>query len=120
MLAAAEEKKDELPDGAEPPALDWVTLASTAKQQGMNLSAQAHWLGRGPDKLTYMCWGAGVSEVEVDILTGETEILRVDLHYDAGKSLNPAIDIGQAEGAFMMGVGHVLQEKVEYDRQTGS
>jgi xanthine dehydrogenase molybdopterin-binding subunit B len=49
-------------------------------------------------------YGAGVSEAIVDVLTGETQILRTDILYDGGQSLNPSIDIGQAEGAFVMGL----------------
>jgi xanthine dehydrogenase molybdopterin-binding subunit B len=62
--------------------------------------------------LSYHNWGAAVSEVEVDVLTGETVIRRSDMLYDCGKSLNPAIDFGQAEGAFMMGVGFLLREEL--------
>jgi len=59
----------------------------------------------------------GASEVEVDILTGEVNILRTDIIYDCGKSLNPCVDIGQAEGAFMMGVGCMLREKVVFQKE---
>lgn len=55
-------------------------------------------------------YSAGCAEVEIDILTGETKIKRVDNVYDMGKSLNPAIDIGQIEGGFIQGVGYVLTE----------
>ncbi|WP_067064475.1 molybdopterin cofactor-binding domain-containing protein [Roseateles chitosanitabidus] len=53
--------------------------------------------------------------VEVDILTGETKILRADLVYDMGWSLNPAVDIGQVEGAFMQGTGFVLSEQLVFE-----
>ncbi len=59
-------------------------------------------------------YNAACSEVEVDILTGETKTIRVDIIYDMGKSLNPAIDVGQIEGAFMQGVGYILTENVIY------
>ena len=59
-------------------------------------------------------YNAACAEVEVDILTGETKILRVDIVYDMGKSMNPAIDIGQIEGAFIQGVGYILTENVTY------
>ena len=59
-------------------------------------------------------FSAGCSEVEVNILTGETLILRSDVIYDIGKSLNPAIDVGQVEGAFIQGVGFVLTEELVY------
>lgn len=59
-------------------------------------------------------YNAACAEVEVDILTGETKIIRVDIVYDMGKSMNPAIDIGQIEGAFIQGVGYILTENVTY------
>jgi xanthine dehydrogenase/oxidase len=62
---------------------------------------------------------AAMVECEVDILTGETQILKADILYDAGKSLSPLIDIGQVEGAFMIGAGHFLSEAMEYNEETG-
>ena len=64
-------------------------------------------------------YNAACAEVEVDILTGETKIIRVDIVYDMGKSLNPAIDIGQIEGAFMQGVGYLLTENITYQPDNG-
>jgi xanthine dehydrogenase large subunit len=60
----------------------------------------------------YFAYGAAVSEVVVDTLTGEWKLLRVDALYDAGKSLNPAIDIGQVEGAFIQGMGWLTTEEL--------
>jgi len=60
----------------------------------------------------YMAYGACVSEVEVDLLTGETRALRSDMLYDCGHSLNPMIDIGQAEGAFVFGQGFYMGEEI--------
>ena len=51
----------------------------------------------------YMTFGCAVSEVEVDLLSGDVRCLRSDVLFDAGESLNPLIDIGQAEGAWVMG-----------------
>ena len=65
----------------------------------------------------YFAYGAAVSEVEVDCLTGESRITRVDILYDAGKSLNPAIDIGQIEGGFVQGAGWLTSEEVWWDPQ---
>ncbi|KAL9855095.1 putative oxidoreductase [Arabidopsis thaliana] len=47
----------------------------------------------------YLNYGIGASEVEVDLVTGKTEFIRSDIIYDCGKSLNPAIDLGQIEAA---------------------
>lgn len=67
----------------------------------------------------YDIWGLCLSEVEVDILTGNLLINRVDILEDTGESLSPSIDIGQIEGAFIMGVGYWLTEKLVFNRQTG-
>ncbi|WP_295749771.1 xanthine dehydrogenase molybdopterin binding subunit [Undibacterium sp.] len=61
---------------------------------------------------SYFAYGASVSEVIVDSLTGEWKLLRADALYDAGKSLNPAIDIGQVEGAFIQGMGWLTTEEL--------
>jgi len=60
----------------------------------------------------YFAYGAAVSEVVIDTLTGENRILRVDIVHDAGASLNPAIDIGQIEGGFVQGAGWLTTEEL--------
>jgi xanthine dehydrogenase large subunit len=63
----------------------------------------------------YFCYGAAVTEVVIDTLTGETRVLRADVLYDAGRSLNPAVDLGQVEGAYVQGLGWLTQEEVRWD-----
>jgi xanthine dehydrogenase large subunit len=65
----------------------------------------------------YYAYGAAVSEVAVDTLTGETQLLRVDILHDAGRSLNPAIDLGQVEGGFLQGVGWLTSEELWWNEQ---
>ena len=60
----------------------------------------------------YYAYGAAVSEVIVDSLTGENRILRVDILHDCGDSLNPAMDLGQVEGGFVQGAGWLTSEEV--------
>ncbi len=60
----------------------------------------------------YYAYGAAVSEVIVDTLTGENRILRVDILHDCGDSLNPAIDLGQIEGGFVQGAGWLTSEEL--------
>jgi xanthine dehydrogenase large subunit len=67
----------------------------------------------------YYAYGAAVSEVLVDTLTGEWKLLRADLLQDAGNSLNPAIDIGQIEGAFIQGMGWLTMEELVWHPATG-
>ena len=63
----------------------------------------------------YFAYGAAVSEVEIDCLTGEHRITRADILYDAGRSLNPAIDIGQIEGGYIQGAGWLTSEEICWD-----
>ena len=63
----------------------------------------------------YFAYGAAVSEVLIDTLTGEHRILRVDILHDCGKSLNPAIDLGQIEGGFVQGAGWLTSEELYWN-----
>jgi xanthine dehydrogenase large subunit len=65
----------------------------------------------------YFAYGAAVSEVEVDTLTGEYLVRRVDILHDVGASLNPAIDLGQIEGGFVQGMGWLTTEELWWDQQ---
>lgn len=62
----------------------------------------------------YFTYGAACSEVEIDCLTGDHQVMRTDIVMDLGSSLNPAIDIGQCEGAFMQGYGLFTLEEMIY------
>ncbi|MBU2154461.1 MAG: xanthine dehydrogenase molybdopterin binding subunit [Gammaproteobacteria bacterium] len=63
----------------------------------------------------YFAYGAACSEVIVDTLTGEYRMLRTDILHDVGASLNPAIDIGQVEGAFVQGMGWLTMEELVWN-----
>ena len=65
----------------------------------------------------YFAYGAAVSEVVVDTLTGEWRLLRADLLHDAGSSINPAIDRGQVEGAFIQGMGWLTMEELWWNAE---
>jgi xanthine dehydrogenase large subunit len=68
----------------------------------------------------YFAYGAAVSEVVVDTLTGEWRLLRADLLHDVGRSLNTAIDIGQVEGGFVQGMGWLTTEELVWHPKTGA
>lgn len=91
-------------------SINWETLIFQAGLQAVNLSASTYYK---PDftSMRYLNYGAVVSEVEVNLLTGETAILRSDIIYDCGQSLNPAVDLGQIEGAFVQGIGFFMLEE---------
>ncbi|MFN0187001.1 MAG: xanthine dehydrogenase molybdopterin binding subunit [Aquabacterium sp.] len=67
----------------------------------------------------YFAYGAALAEVLVDTLTGEWRLLQADLLQDVGRSLNPALDIGQIEGAFIQGMGWLTTEQLWWHPQTG-
>ncbi|QJQ02165.1 xanthine dehydrogenase molybdopterin binding subunit [Herbaspirillum rubrisubalbicans] len=64
----------------------------------------------------YYAYAAAVSEVVIDTLTGEWKLLQADLLYDAGESLNPALDIGQVEGGFIQGMGWLTTEELWWNQ----
>ena len=68
----------------------------------------------------YFAYGAAVSEVLLDTLTGEARVLRADVLHDVGRSLNPAIDLGQIEGGFIQGMGWLTSEELVWHPQTGA
>ncbi|XP_028790413.1 abscisic-aldehyde oxidase-like, partial [Neltuma alba] len=97
-------------------SVNWKTLISQAHLQGVNLSATSFYY---PDVTTnmYLNYGVAVSEVEIDLLTGETTIMQTDIIYDCGRSLNPAVDLGQIEGAFVQGLGFFMLEEYETNHE---
>jgi xanthine dehydrogenase large subunit len=102
----------------------WPELTKAAYMDRIQLSATGYY--RTPEihydrqqakgrPFFYFANGAAVSEVEIDTLTGETRILRTDILQDVGSSINPAIDIGQIEGAFVQGAGWLTHEELCWD-----
>ena len=65
----------------------------------------------------YFAYGAAAAEVAIDTLTGESRVLRAELLQDCGHSLNPAIDLGQIEGAFVQGMGWLTTEELWWDAE---
>ncbi|KAG9445197.1 hypothetical protein H6P81_016537 [Aristolochia fimbriata] len=90
--------------------LSWDALICQAALEAFNLSASTYWIPEA-SSMKYLNYGAAVSEVEIDLLTGATTILRTDIIYDGGQSLNPAVDLGQVEGGFVQGLGFFLFEE---------
>ena len=102
----------------EKPFVDIINQAYQARIQlwsdGFYVTPKIHWdkdnmKGR---PFYYFAYGAGVSEVIIDTLTGEWKLLRGDLLHDAGNSINPAVDIGQIEGAYIQGMGWLTTEEL--------
>ncbi|TCP38900.1 xanthine dehydrogenase molybdopterin binding subunit [Rhodovulum marinum] len=84
---------------------------------GFYKTPKIHWdraAGRG-HPFYYFAYGAACSEVSVDTLTGEYRVDRVDILHDVGRSLNPALDLGQVEGGFIQGMGWLTTEELWWD-----
>jgi xanthine dehydrogenase large subunit len=109
--------------------LDWSALVQQAYaarvqlwSDGFYATPGLHWdrerlQGR---PFFYFAYGAAVSEVVVDTLTGEHRLLRADILHDVGRSLNPALDIGQVEGAYIQGMGWLTMEELVWHPSTGA
>jgi xanthine dehydrogenase large subunit len=92
-----------------------ISLSST----GFYATPKITWdrtAGKGRPFL-YFAYGAAVTEVVIDTLTGENRILRADLLHDTGASLNTALDIGQIEGAYVQGAGWLTMEELVWDER---
>jgi xanthine dehydrogenase large subunit len=90
-----------------------IHLSST----GYYATPKIHWdrpAGKGRP-FYYFAYGAAVTEAAVDVLTGEYRLTRADILHDAGRSLNPAIDIGQIEGGYVQGAGWLTTEELCWD-----
>jgi xanthine dehydrogenase large subunit len=104
--------------------ITFVALVALAYQSSVQLWADGfyktpdlHWEQKTMQgrPFYYFAYGAAVSEVIVDTLTGEWKLLRADILHDAGNSINPAIDIGQIEGGFIQGMGWLTSEELCWD-----
>jgi xanthine dehydrogenase large subunit len=107
-------------------SISFPELAQMSWENRVSLSAagyyktpKIHWdfeTGTGRP-FYYFVYGAAAAEVVIDTLTGEMRVLRAELLEDCGKSLNPAIDLGQIEGAFVQGMGWLTSEELWWDEK---
>lgn len=107
-------------------SLSFAALAKACWSKRVSLSAEGfyatpkiHWdAGKLKGRpFFYFTYGAAVAEVVIDTLTGETRCLRADMVQDCGKPLNPVIDLGQIEGAFVQGMGWLTCEELWWDEK---
>jgi len=124
LNARIEPFRERMHDGGCCDALDcWQRAVQAAYFERTNLAAQGFYKTPDLDAVDlahnmkgrpfyYFTYGAAVSEIELDVLTGEWIPLRTDIVMDVGQSLNPALDVGQIEGAFVQGMGWCTLEEV--------
>ncbi|ODN02750.1 putative aldehyde oxidase 1 [Orchesella cincta] len=97
---------------------DWDKLIAQAHAAKVKLTAS--YAPTSKDELEgYDVWVLSATCVEIDVLTGEYKILRTDIYEDVGRSLSPAIDVGQIEGGYIFGQGYWTTEKIVHDEHTG-
>ncbi|XP_077983142.1 xanthine dehydrogenase/oxidase-like [Glandiceps talaboti] len=114
---------DEKPKGS------WKDWTSAAYYNRVSLSAAGFFKyprrisgninsnSKGDANNFHFSYGAACCEVEIDCLTGDHKLIRTDIVMDAGESLNPALDIGQIEGAFIQGYGLYVHEELRYSKE---
>ena len=107
-------------------SVDWADLVKQAWLERVGLSVTGFYMtpeikydfttlnGRA---FYYYCYGAAVTEVEIDTRTGEWWLKAVDIVHDVGNSINPAIDKGQVEGAYVQGMGWLTMEECIWDKK---
>ncbi|XP_065174332.1 xanthine dehydrogenase [Atheta coriaria] len=109
--------KDRMPDAS------WEKIIQTAYIDQISLSCTGYyrtpelgydWNTNTGKAFNYYTYGVAVSEVMIDCLTGDHQVLRSDIVMDLGSSLNPAIDVGQIEGGFVQGYGLFVLEEMMY------
>ncbi|KAI0224323.1 Xanthine dehydrogenase/oxidase, partial [Lamellibrachia satsuma] len=115
ILQRLEPYKEKNPSGS------WVDWVNAAYMDRVSLSTTGFyktpdvgkydWKTNAGQLFNYFSYGVAVSEVEIDTLTGDHTVLRTDIVMDIGRSLNPAIDIGQIEGGFLQGYGLFMLEE---------
>jgi len=100
------------------PAPAWATLVKTCFAQDVDLS-ERYWTHTSEHPKGYDIYAGAIVEVEIDVLTGVMVTRRVDIVEDVGRAISPWVDVGQVEGAFIMGLGLHTSEEVEFDPKTG-
>jgi xanthine dehydrogenase large subunit len=113
-------------EGAESEGVPFAKVVEDAYRQRIALFADGHYRTPGihfdakagtGKPFYYFCYGAAVSEVELDGFTGDHRIRRVDIVQDVGESMSPLVDLGQVEGGFVQGAGWLTIEELLWDAQ---
>lgn len=123
VLRACRTLKERLEPFKSEPGISWEETVSKAWANRVSLFATGFYKTPGLDDVnltvpgakgnpfSYFTNGSAASEVEIDVLTGEMKLIRTDIVMDIGRPLNPAIDVGQIEGAFVQGLGWCTMEE---------
>lgn len=108
--------KATLPDGGA--GVSWPELLKLCLAGDVDIS-ERFWTQKDKYPASYDVYGGACAEVELDVLTGTFLIRRMDVIEDCGQSMSPLVDVGQVEGALVMGLGLHTTEEIKYDPTTG-
>ncbi|XP_065166258.1 uncharacterized protein [Atheta coriaria] len=109
---------DEATTAAKLPAdTPWPQKIQNCYNMGVELISNQMWVSDPKNSRAYPIYGVAATEVEVDILTGNLIIQRADIMEDVGDSMSPIIDMGQCEGAYIMGLGYWTSEEMIFDHE---
>ncbi|KAL0878640.1 hypothetical protein ABMA27_003714 [Loxostege sticticalis] len=97
----------------------WQELITKAGEEQVDLTAIYMMTDKEEDLSSYSAFAVAILEVQLDVLTGLYELLRVDILEDVGLSANPSVDVGQVEGSYVQGLGYFTTEKLVYNQTTG-
>nr|QIA97582.1 aldehyde oxidase 3 [Ostrinia furnacalis] len=97
----------------------WQELITKASDEEVDLTAIYMMTDKESDLSGYNAYAVAILEVQLDVLSGRYELLRVDILEDVGLSANPNIDVGQVEGGYVQGLGYYTTEKFVYNQVTG-
>ncbi|KAG6453184.1 hypothetical protein O3G_MSEX007992 [Manduca sexta] len=101
------------------PTATWEEIVYEADLRGILLQANYMTSEYDPRMINYTIFGVSIIEVEIDVLSGRKWIIRADILEDAGRSINPALDMGQVEGAYVQGLSAWMIEDTIYDEHIG-
>ena len=120
-IVACQKMKDKMKpvaDSMQDPT--WNELVTECNRQHVDLSVRHMGFANNDlPSVNYNIYSATVTEVELDVLTGEINVRRADILEDTGTSINPEIDVGQVEGAFVFSLGLWLTEKLRFNPDSG-
>ncbi|XP_026741608.1 indole-3-acetaldehyde oxidase-like [Trichoplusia ni] len=97
----------------------WSQIITAASEEQIELTSLYMMADTDKDLRNYTSFGVAITETQLDVLTGRFQIVRTDILEDVGVSINPKLDVGQVEGAYVQGVGYFTCEKLMYDKVSG-
>merc|ERR1712048_786428 len=123
-MLACDDIKNQMKDELDS-CMSWTDAVQKAKLANKSLVAQGWNYGqwdkrdRATNSDSYATYGACITQVLLDVITGEVQVERADLLMDIGDQMDAAVDVGQIQGGFVMALGYLLTEDFKWDEKSG-